>query len=290
MNPRTSPSTRQMSRALGALAQEGGAVTEATLPVEERGLQRRFTQLSRFNVFLPPGGRFVLPGPEAWRVPNHINGLYLVLLRIEAADDAIGNINTPAGAGSQTIPTGAVAGFAMPVLRYYVGGGSGAPDSPAGAGDDPRPLAFSRTAAEALSGVRTEIGDCTRCKLHGLGRRQIVFGVGNPDADLMFVGEAPGADEDLQGIPFVGRAGQLLNDLSATDAKARLSGTLIGLEIAGALASAGSVDGICLVGSGRLGALYRSALEGLGLAVRLVDADEAVRAGLSAAAQTIWPL
>lgn len=86
------------------------------------------------------------------------------------------------------------------------------------------------------------------------------------------------------------RAGQLLNGSSASDAKARLSGTLIGLEIAGAFASAGSVDGVCLVGSGRLGALYRSALEGQDLAVQLVDADEAVRAGLSAAAQTIWPL
>ncbi|HET9262063.1 MAG TPA: uracil-DNA glycosylase [Vicinamibacterales bacterium] len=61
-----------------------------------------------------------------------------------------------------------------------------------------------------LDVIRTEIGDCTRCKLHGLGRRQVVFGVGNPSADLMFVGEAPGADEDVQGIPFVGRAGQLL--------------------------------------------------------------------------------
>jgi 2-dehydro-3-deoxygalactonokinase len=86
------------------------------------------------------------------------------------------------------------------------------------------------------------------------------------------------------------RAGQLLNGLSAAEAKARLSGTLIGLEIAGALATAGSVDGICLVGSGRLGALYRSALESQGFTLQLVDADEAVRAGLSAAAQTIWPL
>lgn len=63
---------------------------------------------------------------------------------------------------------------------------------------------------ETLETIRTDLGDCTRCQLHGLGRRQIVFGVGNPDADLMFVGEAPGADEDVQGIPFVGRAGQLL--------------------------------------------------------------------------------
>ena len=62
--------------------------------------------------------------------------------------------------------------------------------------------------------VKTEIGaDCSRCKLHAQGRTQVVFGVGNPDADLMFVGEAPGADEDIQGIPFVGRAGQLLTKM-----------------------------------------------------------------------------
>jgi uracil-DNA glycosylase family 4 len=64
-----------------------------------------------------------------------------------------------------------------------------------------------------LQEIREEIGDCTRCKLATLGRRQVVFGVGNPDADLMFVGEAPGADEDIQGEPFVGRAGQLLTKM-----------------------------------------------------------------------------
>ena len=69
-------------------------------------------------------------------------------------------------------------------------------------------------AAEALEAVRTDVGpNCSRCKLHTLGRKQVVFGVGNPDADLMFVGEAPGADEDVQGIPFVGRAGQLLTKM-----------------------------------------------------------------------------
>lgn len=67
--------------------------------------------------------------------------------------------------------------------------------------------------AEALAAVRSSIGDCTRCKLHGLGRKTIVFGSGNPEADLMFVGEAPGADEDEQGVPFVGRAGQLLTKI-----------------------------------------------------------------------------
>jgi len=74
-------------------------------------------------------------------------------------------------------------------------------------------VSFSRSAAEALAAVRANIGDCTRCKLHTMGRTQVVFGVGNPEADLMFVGEAPGADEDVQGIPFVGRAGQLLTDI-----------------------------------------------------------------------------
>jgi len=71
---------------------------------------------------------------------------------------------------------------------------------------------FASTAG-ALAAIRTDIGDCTRCKLHTMGRTQIVFGVGNPDADLMFVGEAPGADEDIQGFPFVGRAGQLLTEI-----------------------------------------------------------------------------
>jgi DNA polymerase len=62
--------------------------------------------------------------------------------------------------------------------------------------------------------IRADIGDdCTRCKLHTLGRHQVVFGVGNPNAELMFVGEAPGADEDMQGVPFVGKAGQLLTKI-----------------------------------------------------------------------------
>jgi uracil-DNA glycosylase len=62
---------------------------------------------------------------------------------------------------------------------------------------------------QSLDGIRAELGDCTRCKLHA-GRTTLVFGAGQADADLMFVGEAPGRDEDQQGEPFVGRAGQLL--------------------------------------------------------------------------------
>jgi uracil-DNA glycosylase family 4 len=62
---------------------------------------------------------------------------------------------------------------------------------------------------ETLEEIRDDLGDCRRCKL-AHSRRNIVFGTGNPRAELMFVGEAPGADEDEQGLPFVGRAGQLL--------------------------------------------------------------------------------
>ena len=75
------------------------------------------------------------------------------------------------------------------------------------------PARLYKSPAEALIAVRADLGDCARCKLHTLGRKQIVFGVGNPNADLMFVGEAPGADEDIQGEPFVGRAGQLLTKI-----------------------------------------------------------------------------
>ncbi|HEY6351539.1 MAG TPA: uracil-DNA glycosylase [Candidatus Angelobacter sp.] len=64
----------------------------------------------------------------------------------------------------------------------------------------------------ALKAISEDIGDCTRCRLHER-RKNIVFGVGNMNADIMFVGEGPGADEDEQGEPFVGRAGQLLNNM-----------------------------------------------------------------------------
>jgi uracil-DNA glycosylase family 4 len=65
----------------------------------------------------------------------------------------------------------------------------------------------------ALLAIREDIGDCTRCPLAYAGRRTIVFGDGSANARLMFVGEGPGADEDVQGIPFVGKAGQLLNNM-----------------------------------------------------------------------------
>ena len=75
---------------------------------------------------------------------------------------------------------------------------------------EPLPIIPDKLAA--LNAIREDIGDCTRCRLHR-GRTNLVFGVGNPNAELMFVGEGPGADEDAQGEPFVGRAGQLLNNM-----------------------------------------------------------------------------
>lgn len=75
--------------------------------------------------------------------------------------------------------------------------------------DDPTPR-LAR--AGSLDDIREVLGDCRRCRLHER-RTQIVFGVGNPEARLMFVGEGPGADEDLQGEPFVGRAGRKLNEM-----------------------------------------------------------------------------
>ena len=81
----------------------------------------------------------------------------------------------------------------------------------------PLPMAATPPADRpaALRAIQEEIGDCTRCPLAYAGRRKIVFGDGSPTARLMFVGEEPGADEDAQGLPFVGKAGQLLNNMIA---------------------------------------------------------------------------
>ena len=91
-------------------------------------------------------------------------------------------------------------------------------DIPAAPGSAPGPGDITPAAApatETLERIQADLGECTRCKLHQ-GRTTVVFGAGNPSADLMFVGEAPGRDEDRQGIPFVGRAGQLLTKIIAS--------------------------------------------------------------------------
>jgi hypothetical protein len=95
-------------------------LSEASLPIEERGTQRRYTLLNRFNVNLPPGGKYILPGPENWRIDKSIEGMYLLLFRVEVSDAPNSTSNT----GTDAIATGGVAGFAMPTLRYYVGNSS----------------------------------------------------------------------------------------------------------------------------------------------------------------------
>lgn len=95
-------------------------LSESALPIEERGTQKRYTLLSRFNINLPPGGKFILPGPENWRIDKTIQGMYVILFRVEASDAP----NSSSNIGGGTVPTGAVAGFSMPTLRYYVGNSS----------------------------------------------------------------------------------------------------------------------------------------------------------------------
>jgi hypothetical protein len=102
-------------------------LTEATLPPEERGLQRRFLLIDRFDQFLPPVGRVTLEGPDPARLPTEIEGLYQILLRVEASADKEGDSNLAnAGAGAGVVSSGAVAGFPLPTLRYFVGSAAGA--------------------------------------------------------------------------------------------------------------------------------------------------------------------
>jgi uracil-DNA glycosylase family 4 len=105
------------------------------------------------------------------------------------------------------------------------------PAGAAGTSESPEPaprVSASATAdrAASLRAVRDDLGDCRRCRLAG-GRKTIVFGQGNPEAELMFVGEAPGADEDEQGLAFVGRAGQLLTDIIEKGMKLRRADVFI---------------------------------------------------------------
>lgn len=98
------------------------------------------------------------------------------------------------------------AGIASPALREQA---RPVPEAPRSQPAEPPP---ATARPESLEQIRKNLGDCQRCKL-GKTRKNLVFGVGNPKARLVFVGEGPGADEDLQGEPFVGAAGQVLNRL-----------------------------------------------------------------------------
>jgi len=92
---------------------------ESSLPVEERSTHRRFAQVKRFNVFLPPVGRTIIPGPENQEIEKTVDGMYLLLFRIESAQDGLNRSD----AGPGAVDSGGASGFAMPVLRYYVGTG-----------------------------------------------------------------------------------------------------------------------------------------------------------------------
>ncbi|MCC7001032.1 MAG: hypothetical protein IT357_02660 [Gemmatimonadaceae bacterium] len=106
-----------------ALPTDADLVTEATLPLESRRSQRRYTELARFDVFLPPGGPFALRGPDAALFPTDAPGTYLILLRIEASDDKEGDVDLAStGLGLGVVANGGVAGFSLPPLRYFVGG------------------------------------------------------------------------------------------------------------------------------------------------------------------------
>ena len=117
---------------------------------------------------------------------------------------------TEAAAGEQESTGGGVIEDAAPQPSPS-GNASSRVEAPEGASQELMQIA--RSAQEVLAAIREDLGECSRCKLHLQGRTQIVFGVGNPSAEVMFVGEAPGADEDIQGEPFVGRAGQLLTKM-----------------------------------------------------------------------------
>jgi uracil-DNA glycosylase family 4 len=123
------------------------------------------------------------------------------------------SIGVPAPSAAVLKADPAAAGVRPAVARFSaLAGGTG--DSRT---DDP---------AAALAAIREEIGDCRRCKL-AAGRKTIVFGQGNPSAELMFVGEAPGSEEDEQGLAFVGRAGQLLTDIIEKGMKMKRSDVFI---------------------------------------------------------------
>jgi hypothetical protein len=97
---------------------------EASLPLEERKTQQRFTQVKRFNTFLPPVGRITIPGPDSQSIEKNVIGMYFLLFRIESAADGLNQSDLQTvNAGHGIVNSGGASGFAMPTLRYYVGTG-----------------------------------------------------------------------------------------------------------------------------------------------------------------------
>jgi len=143
-------------------------------------------------------------GEKVSRVPQVITGE----LR-EVASETLRHLWWLRESGVREVPPAAPVVRAAPSPRVAGAAGGRAAAAP---GPGPAAPAEKGCGSDALRAIRAELGDCSRCKLHR-GRTTLVFGVGNPAAELMFVGEGPGAEEDRQGEPFVGRAGQLLTKM-----------------------------------------------------------------------------
>jgi len=133
----------------------------------------------------------------------------------------------PPGVPAQDETASAVSAGASVVAASRGAGSDDAPPRVAAASGASAPGASAPVGEAGLRAIREEMGDCTRCRL-SQGRKTIVFGQGNPNAELMFVGEAPGAEEDQQGLAFVGRAGQLLTDIIEKGLKMKRSDVWIG--------------------------------------------------------------
>lgn len=148
-------------------------------------------------------------------VPKRATGFANVTRETQPAAQSTTNPAASAPSGKQPAPrpsvptTSAKPKSAAPPPSTYR-----PPENLSGAGG----IATNGNPLPVLESIQTDIGGCTRCRLHE-GRSKIVFGSGNPEARLVFVGEGPGADEDAQGLPFVGRAGQLLTQMINNTAK-----------------------------------------------------------------------
>lgn len=132
-----------------------------------------------------------------------------------SAENVLSMVTEVQQAASPSLPNGASALETVPELNPEREDSELSPRTPKVFAQQPPPspkLIPAAKRAAALDALRVEIGDCTRCALCE-GRNKIVFGDGDPNTRILFVGEGPGADEDEQGLPFVGRAGQLLNNM-----------------------------------------------------------------------------
>lgn len=197
-------------------------VHDALLRRRECGADLRASAASLTRLLTTPAGppeRKVSLPPETSPEPAAMSGAAAVVSG-PGARPAAGETSAPAGAENASSPR-------------RTAGGSNRPDAPGAAPQgasfsempdrtvDPHPPLSTAEKIARLEALAARVSPCVRCPHLARSRTQTVFGVGNPDAELMFIGEAPGADEDLRGEPFVGRAGQLLTKIIETMGFAR---------------------------------------------------------------------